>query len=116
MVLEILTKIGINEMTKTLINNCLQIVSSSKRLVYLKWFTDGQLTETDFEHASRANPMLFRSKTKSPQWDVFAEMFAEKGLAAACRRSKTVKQRVLAVAGRWCPKWVKRVVRRVLWR
>lgn len=58
--------------------------------------------------------MLFHSKTKSPQRDVFAEVFAEKGLHAACRKSRTVKQRVLAVAGRWCPKWVKKVVRRVL--
>lgn len=57
--------------------------------------------------------MLFRSKAKSQQREVFAEVFADKGLAAACRRSRTVKQRVLAVAGKWCP--VKKVVRRVLW-
>ena len=49
--------------------------------------------------------MLFRSKTKSPQREVFAEVFAATGLHAACRRSRTVKQRVLAVAGRWCPVW-----------
>lgn len=75
-----------------------------------------ELTKTEFEHASRANPMLFRSKEKSPQRDVFAEVFAAKGLHAACRRSRTVKQRVLAVAGKWCPGWVKKVVRGVLWR
>ena len=37
-----------------------------------------ELTETDFEHASRTNPMLFRSKAKSPQRELFAEVFAEK--------------------------------------
>ena len=58
--------------------------------------------------------MFFRSKEKSPQRDVFAEVFADKGLAAACRRSWTVKQRVLAVAGRWCPVWVKKVGKEVL--
>ena len=58
--------------------------------------------------------MLFRSKEKSPQREVFAEVFAAKGLAAACRRSKTMKQRVLAVAGRRCPGWVKKVGWRVL--
>ena len=75
-----------------------------------------ELTETEFEHAAKGNPMLFRSKTKSPQREVFAKVFAEKGLAAACRRSRMVKQRVLTVAGRWCPGWVKKMVRGVLWR
>ena len=71
--------------------------------------------KTEFEHASRANPMLFRSKAKSPQRELFAEVFAEKkGLAVACRRSRTVKQRVLAVAGRWCPGWVKKMLKWVL--
>ena len=56
--------------------------------------------------------MLFRSKEKSPQREVFTEVFADKGLAAACRRSKTIKQRVLGGAGRWCP--VKKGVRMVL--
>ena len=88
-------------------------VHTEKGTALLDGVRDLKLTKAEFEHASRANPMLFRSKTKSPQRDVFAEVFAEKGLAAACRRSRTVKQRVLAVAGRWCP--VKKVVRRVLW-
>ena len=43
---------------------------------------------------------------------MFAEVFAAKGLHAACLRSRTVKQRVLAVAGRWCPGWVKKVGRK----
>ena len=88
-------------------------VHTEKGVALLEGVRDLKPTETEFEHASWANPMLFCSKAKSPQREVFAEMFAEKGLAAACRRSKTVKQRVLAVAGRWCP--VKKVVRRVLW-
>lgn len=45
----------------------------------------------------KGNPLLFRSKTKSPQREVFGEVFAEKGLAATCKRSRTVKQRVLGV-------------------
>ena len=88
-------------------------VHTEKGAALLEGVRDLKLTETEFEHASRANSMLFRSKEKSPQRDVFAEVFAAKGLHAACRRSQTVKQRVLAVAGRWCP--VKKVVRRVLW-
>ena len=89
-------------------------VHTEKGAALLEGVRDLKLTKAEFEHASRANPFLFHSKTKSPQREVFAEMFAEKGLAAACRRSKTVKQRVLAVAGRWCPGWVKKVVRTVL--
>ena len=58
--------------------------------------------------------MLFLSMEKSQQREVFVEVFAAKGLAAACRGSKTVKQRVLAVAGRRCPGWLKRVGWRVL--
>lgn len=58
--------------------------------------------------------MLFRSMEKSPQREVFAELFAAKGLHAACRRSRTVKQRVLVVAGRWCPGWVKKMLKWVL--
>lgn len=50
----------------------------------------------------------FARRKKSPQRGVFSEVFAAKGLHAACLRSRTVKQRVLAVAGRWCPKWVKK--------
>ena len=90
-------------------------VHTEKGAGLLEGVRDLELTETEFEHASRANPMLFRSKEKSPQREVFVEVFAAKGLAAACRRSKTMKQRVLAVAARWCPVWVKKVVRRVLW-
>ncbi len=90
-------------------------VHTEKGAALLEGVRDLKLTKTEFEHASRANPMLFRSKEKSPQRGVFAQVFAEKGLAAACRRSQTVKQRVLAVAGRWCPKWVKKAVRSGLW-
>ena len=72
--------------------------------------------ETEFEDAAKGNPMLFRSKTKSPQRNVFSEVFAEKGVAAACRRSRTVKQRVLGVAARWCPVWVMEVGRKVFLR
>ena len=86
-------------------------VHTEKGAALLEGVRDLKLTKTEFEHASRANPTLFRSKAKSPQREVFAEVFAEKGLAAACRRSKTMKQRVLAVAGRWCPVWVKKVGR-----
>ena len=75
-------------------------VHTEKGATFLEGVRDLKLTKTEFEHASRANPMLFRSKEKSPQREVFAEMFAEKGLAAACRRSKTMKQRVLGVAGK----------------
>ena len=39
---------------------------------------DLKLTKAEFEHASRANPMLYRSKEKSPQRELFAEVFAEK--------------------------------------
>ncbi|MBE6069907.1 MAG: hypothetical protein E7211_19765 [Clostridium lundense] len=70
--------------------------------------------ETELEDAEKGNPMLFRSKTKSPQREVFAKVFAEKGLAAACRRSRTVKQQALGVAGKWCPGWVKKVGRKRL--
>ena len=80
----------------------------------LEGVRDLKLTKTDFEHASRANPMLFRSKEKSPQREVFAEVFAAKGLHAACLRSRTVKQRVLSVAGKWCPGWVKKMLKWVL--
>ena len=73
-----------------------------------------ELTETDFEHASRTNPMLHTSKTKNPRRDVFAEALAEKGLSAACRKSRTVKQRVVGFAVKWCPVWVRKVVRKVL--
>ena len=89
-------------------------VHTEKGAALLEGVRDLKLTKTDFEHASRANPMLFRSKEKSPQRDVFAEVFAAKGLAAACRRSQTMKQRVLAVAGRWCPVWVEKAVMLVL--
>ena len=90
-------------------------VHTEKGAGLLEGVRDLELTETEFEHASRANPMLFRSKEKSPQREVFAEVFAVKGLHAACRRSRTVKQRVLVVAGMWCPKWVKKMVRSGLW-
>ena len=89
-------------------------VHTEKGAALLEGVRDLKLTKAEFEHASWANPMLFRSKEKSPQREVFAEAFADKGLAAACRRSQTVKQRVLAVAGRWCPVWVKKMVRKVL--
>ena len=91
-------------------------VHTEKGVTLLEGVRDLKLTKTDFEHASRANPMLFHSKEKSPQREVFVEVFAAKGLAAACRRSKTMKQRVLAVAGRWCPGWVKEVGRKVFLR
>lgn len=58
--------------------------------------------------------MLFLSMEKSQQREVFAEVFAANGLAAACRRSKTMKQRVAGFAVKWCPGWVKRVGWRVL--
>ena len=90
-------------------------VHTEKGAALLEGVRDLKLTKTEFEHASRANPMLFRSKEKTPQRDVFAEVFAAKGLHAACRRLWTVKQRVLSVAAKWCPGWVKKVVRRVLW-
>ena len=89
-------------------------VHTEKGAALLDSVRDLKLTKAEFEHASRANPMLFDSKAKSPRREVFAEVFAEKGLAAACRRSRTVKQRVLSVAGKWCPGWVMKVVRRVL--
>ena len=91
-------------------------IHTEKGKALLEGVKDLELTETEFEHASKANPMLHTSKTKNPRRDVFAEAFAEKGLSAACRKSQTAKQRVLAVAGRRCPKWVKKVVRGVLWR
>ena len=91
-------------------------VHTEKGAALLEGVRDLKLTKTDFEHASRANPMLFRSKEKSPQREVFAKVFAATGLHAACLRSRTVKQRVFGVAARWCPGWVKKAVRRVLWR
>ena len=88
-------------------------VHTGKGAALLEGVRDLELTETDFEHAAKGNPLLFSSKAKSPQRGVFSEVFAAKGLHAACRRSRTVKQQVLGVAGKWCP--VKKVVRRVLW-
>ena len=64
-------------------------VHTEKGAALLEGVRDLELTETEFEHAA-------------------------KGLAAACRRLRTVKQRVLGVAGKWCPKWVKKVGGRVL--
>ena len=90
-------------------------VHTEKGAALLEGVCDVELMETEFKDAAKGNPMLFSSKTKSLQREVFAEVFAEKGLSAACRRSKTMKQRVLAVAGRWCPKWVKKAVRSGLW-
>ena len=90
-------------------------VHTEKGASLLEGVRDLKLTETEFEHAAKGNPLLFSSKTKSPQRDVFAEVFAAKGLHAACLRSRTVKQRVLSVAGKWCPKWVMKVGRVVLW-
>ena len=58
--------------------------------------------------------MLLSSKTKSPQRDVFAEVFAVNGLHAACRKSQTSKQQVLGVAVKWCPEWVKKAGRKIL--
>ena len=91
-------------------------VHTEKGAALLEGVRDLELTETDFEHAAKGNPLLFSSKAKSPQREVFAEVFAEKGLAAACKRSRTVKQRVFGVAARWCPGWVKKMVRMVLQR
>ena len=54
-------------------------VHNDKGAGLLEGVRDLELTETEFEHASRANPMLFRSKEKSPQREVFAEVFADKG-------------------------------------
>ena len=41
-------------------------VHTEKGVALLEGVRDLELTETEFEHASRANPMLFRSKEKSP--------------------------------------------------
>lgn len=79
-------------------------VHTGKGAALLDGVRDLELTETEFEHATKGNPLLFSSKAKSPQREVFAEVFAAKGLAAACRRSRTVKQRVFGVAARWCPR------------
>ena len=89
-------------------------VHTEKGAALLDGVRDLELTETEFEHAAKGNPLLFSSKTKSPQREVFAEVFAAKGLAAACKRSRTVKQRVLGVAARWCPVWVKEIGRKIL--
>jgi hypothetical protein len=59
--------------------------------------------------------MLHTSKTKNPRRDVFTEALVENGLSAACRKSQMAKQRVVGFAVKWCPKWVKKVVREVLW-
>lgn len=91
-------------------------VHTERGVALLEGLTDLELTETEFEHAAKGNPLLFNSKTKSPQREVFAEVFAEKGLHDACKRSQTVKQRVLAVVGWWCPGWVMEVGRKVFLR
>ena len=89
-------------------------VHTKKGAALLDGVRDLELTETEFEHAAKGNPLLFSSKTKSPQREVFAEVFAAKGLHAACKRSRTAKQRVAGFAVKWCPKWVKKMVREVL--
>ena len=89
-------------------------VHTEKGATLLEGVRDLKLTKTEFEHAAKGNPLLFSSKTKSPQREVFAEVFAVKGLHAACRRSRTVKQQVLGVVAGWCPEWVKKVGRKVL--
>lgn len=90
-------------------------VHTEKGKVLLAGVRDLELTETEFEHASKANPMLHTSKTKNPRRDVFAEAFAEKGLSAACRKSRPMKQRVAVFVVKWCPKWVKDMVNGILW-
>ena len=89
-------------------------IHTEKGKSLLEGVRDLGLTETEFEHASKANPMLHTSKTKNPRRDIFTEALAEKGLSAACRKSRAVKQRVFRLAMKWCPKWVKKVVREVL--
>ena len=89
-------------------------VHTEKGVALLEDVRDLEFTETEFEHAAKGNPMLFYSKAKSPQRDVFAKVFAEDGLVVACRKSQTVKQRVTGVAVRSCLEWVKKVVRRGL--
>ena len=89
-------------------------VHTGKGGALLEGVTDLEFTKTEFEHAAKGNLLLFRSKTKSPQREVFAKVFAAKGLAAACRRLRTVKQRVFGVAARWCPVWVKKAGRKIL--
>ena len=53
-------------------------VHTEKGAALLDGVRDLELTETEFEHAAKGNPLLFRSKTKSPQREVFSEVFAEK--------------------------------------
>ena len=55
-------------------------------------------------------------QTKHPRRDVFANVFAAKGLHAAGRISQTAKQQVLGVAVKWCPGWVKKAGRKVFLR
>ena len=89
-------------------------VHTEKGAALLEGVRDLKLTETEFEHALRANPMIFRSKEKSPKREVFAEVFTAKGLHVACRKSQTTKQRVLGVAVKWCPRWVMEIGRKIL--
>lgn len=89
-------------------------VHTEKGNALLDGVRDLELTETEFEHASKGNPMLSASKAKHPRRDVFAEVFSEKGLHAACKKSQTMKQRVLEVAVKWCPVWVKKIGKRIL--
>ena len=88
-------------------------VHTEKGAALLEGVRDLKLTKTEFEHASKANPMLHTSKTKNPRRDVFTEALVENGLSAACRKSRTVKQRVAGFAVKWCPKWVKKAGRKV---
>ena len=90
-------------------------VHTEKGAALIEGVRDLELTETELEHASKANPMLQTSKTKNPRRDVFTEALVENGLSAACRKSQMAKQRVVGFAVKWCPKWVKKVVREVLW-
>ena len=89
-------------------------VHTEKGKALLEGVRDLELIETDFEHASKANPMLHTSKTKNPRRDVFAEALVEMGLSAACNKSQSLRQRVLGLATRLCPLCLKNILRKVL--
>ncbi len=65
-----------------------------------------KLFPTTFEKAIAGNPMVIKSKTKSPQREKFAKLFANKGLIYAAKSCLGVKPRMVRFIAKHMPRFM----------
>ena len=78
-------------------------VHTAKGKDLLTNLTEFQLVETTYEHASRANQMMFKRRDTHPGRDLFSELITTQGLHAACRHTKSLRSSCMKFAVKCIP-------------